>query len=80
MDVKVEKREITIHDFTIISINFPEIEFSVCCSKGTYIRSLANDYGKELGSGAHLSELRRTSIGKYSVDKSYKLMSFIRNI
>ena len=65
VDVKVEKREITIHDFTITSINFPEIEFSVCCSKGTYIRSLANDYGKELGSGAHLSELRRTSIGEY---------------
>ena len=80
VDIKVEKREITIHDFTIISINFPEIEFSVCCSKGTYIRSLANDYGKELGSGAHLSELRRTSIGKYAVDKSHKLMSFIRNI
>ena len=80
VDVKVEKREITIHDFTITSINFPEIEFSVCCSKGTYIRSLANDYGKELGSGAHLSELRRKSIGEYSVDKSYKLMSFIRNI
>ena len=80
VDVKVEKREITIHDFTITSINFPEIEFSVCCSKGTYIRSLANDYGKELGSGAHLSELRRTSIGEYSVDESYKLMSFIRNI
>jgi len=80
VDVKVEKREITIHDFTITSINFPEIEFSVCCSKGTYIRSLANDYGKELGSGAHLSELRRTSIGEYSDDKSYKLMSFIINI
>ena len=80
VDVKVEKREIKIHDFTITSINFPEIEFSVCCSKGTYIRSLANDYGKELGSGAHLSELRRISIGEYSVDKSYKLMSFIRNI
>ena len=80
VDVKVEKREITIHDFTITSINFPEIEFSVCCSKGTYIRSLANDYGKELGSGAHLSELRRISIGEYSVDKSFKLMNFIRNI
>ena len=80
VDVKVENREITIHDFTITSINFPEIEFSVCCSKGTYIRSLANDYGKELGSGAHLSELRRTSIGEYSVVKSNKLMSFIRNI
>ena len=80
VNVKIEKREITIQDFTITSINFPELEFSVSCSKGTYIRSLANDFGKELGSGAHLSELRRISIGEYSVDKSYKLMSFIRNI
>jgi len=80
VDVKIEKKEIIIHDFKITSINFNEIEFSVKCSKGTYIRSLANDFGKELGSGAHLSELRRTSIGEYSVDNSYELMSFIRNI
>ncbi len=78
--VEVEKREIIIHDFLISSINFPEVEFSLTCSKGTYIRSLANDFGKELGSGAHLSELRRTSIGDYTVDKSLKLMEFIRNI
>ena len=78
--VEVEKREIIIHDFLISSINFPEVEFSLTCSKGTYIRSLAHDFGKELGSGAHLSELRRTSIGDYSVDKSMKLMEFIRNI
>ena len=78
--VEVEKREIIIHDFLIISINFPEVEFSLTCSKGTYIRSLAHDFGKELGSGAHLSELRRISIGDYSVDKSLKLMEFIRNI
>ena len=78
--VEVEKREIIIHDFLISSINFPEVEFSLTCSKGTYIRSLAHDFGKELGSGAHLSELKRTSIGDYSVDKSLKLMEFIRNI
>ena len=78
--VEVEKRKIIIHDFLISSINFPEVEFSLTCSKGTYIRSLAHDFGKELGSGAHLSELRRTSIGDYSVDKSLKLMEFIRNI
>ena len=78
--VEVEKREIIIHDFLIRSINFPEVEFSLTCSKGTYIRSLAHDFGKELGSGAHLSELRRTSIGDYTVDKSLKLMEFIRNI
>ena len=78
--VEVKKREIKIHEFLISSINFPEVEFSLTCSKGTYIRSLAHDFGKELGSGAHLSELRRTSIGDYSVDKSTKLMEFIRNI
>ena len=78
--VEVEKREIIIHDFLISSINFPEVEFSLTCSKGTYIRSLAHDFGKELGSGAHLSELRRSSIGDYSVDNSLKLMEFIRNI
>ena len=78
--VEVEKREIIIHDFLIKSVNFPEIEFSLTCSKGTYIRSLAHDFGKELGSGAHLSELRRTFIGDYSVDNSLKLMEFIRNI
>ena len=78
--VEVEKREIIIHDFLISSINFPEVVFSLTCSKGTYIRSLAHDFGKELGSGAHLSELRRTSIGDYTVDKSLKLMEFIRNI
>lgn len=78
--VEVEKREITIHDFLIRSINFPEVEFSLTCSKGTYIRSLTHDFGKELSSGAHLSELRRTSIGDYSVDNSLKLMEFIRNI
>ena len=78
--VEVEKREIIIHDFLIRSINFPEVEFSLTCSKGTYIRSLAHDFGKELGSGAHLSELRRTSIGDYSIDNSLKLMEYIRNI
>ena len=78
--VEVEKREIIIHDFLISSVNFPEVKFSLTCSKGTYIRSLAHDFGKELGSGAHLSELRRSSIGDYSVDNSLKLMEFIRNI
>ena len=80
LKVEVEKREIIIHDFLISSINFPEVEFSLTCSKGTYIRSLAHDFGKELGSGAHLSELRRSSIGDYSVDNSLKLMEFIRII
>lgn len=80
MDVNIKKREIIINNFTINAINFPEIEFTVTCSKGTYIRSLANDFGKELNSGAHLSELRRTSIGDYLIEDSFKIMDFIRNI
>ena len=80
MDVNIKKREIIINNFTINSINLPEIEFTVTCSKGTYIRSLANDFGKELNSGAHLSELRRTSIGDYLIEHSFKIMDFIRNI
>ena len=80
MNVNIKKREIIINNFTINAINFPEIEFTVNCSKGTYIRSLANDFGKELNSGAHLSELRRTSIGDYLIEDSFKIMDFIRNI
>ena len=80
MNVNIKKREIIINNFTINSINLPEIEFTVTCSKGTYIRSLANDFGKELNSGAHLSELRRTSIGDYLIEDSFKIMDFIRNI
>lgn len=80
MNVNIKKREIIINNFTINAINFPEIEFTVNCSKGTYIRSLANDFGKELNSGAHLSELRRTSIGDYLIEHSFKIMDFIRNI
>ena len=66
--------------FEITSFNLPEISFNVTCSKGTYIRSLAHDFGKELNSGAHLSELRRINIGDYSVKDSVKVMDFIRAI
>ena len=54
--------------YTIITINLPKIEFRIVCSKGTYIRSIANDFGKALQSGGHLSALRRTKIGSYNVD------------
>lgn len=76
--VKLEKRKITIRDFKITEINFPELSFEVDCSKGTYIRSLINDFGKALKSGAHLTELRRTKIGKFSVNDSLKIMEFIK--
>ena len=76
--VNLEKRKITIRDFKITEINFPELSFQVNCSKGTYIRSLINDFGKALKSGAHLTELRRTKICEFSVNDSLKIMDFIK--
>jgi tRNA pseudouridine55 synthase len=67
IEVKMEPRKIFIHSFTITNISFPVISFKVVCSTGTYIRSLANDYGAALGCGGYLSSLRRTRIGEYLV-------------
>lgn len=67
-EVEIAFREVRIESFEITRIALPEIDFRVVCSKGTYIRSLAYDFGLALGSGAHLSALRRTKIGNYSVD------------
>lgn len=66
-EVKINPREITIEAFEITRMALPEIDFRVVCSKGTYIRSLAHDFGEKLDSGAHLSSLRRTKIGSYNV-------------
>ena len=79
-EIKIDKREVSIDSFEITSFNLPEISFNITCSKGTYIRSLAHDFGKEINSGAHLSELRRIKIGDYSVKDSVKVMDFIRGI
>lgn len=65
--VEISSRKVAVHKFEITRIALPEIDFRVVCSKGTYIRSLANDYGKALNSGAYLSALRRTNIGSFSV-------------
>ena len=69
-EVEIAFRKTTIHEFEITKFDLPKIEFRVVCSKGTYIRSLAFDFGKALNSGAHLSVLRRTKIGEYSVTES----------
>jgi len=65
--IEVESRKVCIHEFEITRIELPEVDFRVACSKGTYIRSLAYDFGKALNSGAHLSALRRTKIGEFDV-------------
>jgi len=65
--VEIAARKITIKEFEITSVELPEVNFRVVCGKGTYIRSLAHDFGKALQSGGHLSALRRTKIGEFSV-------------
>lgn len=75
-EVEVKSRRITIDDFEITRIDLPEVDFRVVCSKGTYIRSLAHDFGKALDSGAHLSTLRRTKIGTFSVENATSVESF----
>jgi tRNA pseudouridine55 synthase len=74
--VEIEFRKTTIHEFEITRIALPEIDFRVVCSKGTYIRSLAFDFGKALNSGAHLTALRRTKIGDYSVENAVDVIEF----
>lgn len=67
-EVIIEARKTTIFEFEITRIALPEIDFRVQCSKGTYIRSLAYDFGLALQSGAHLAALRRTKIGEFAVN------------
>lgn len=78
--VELKAREIEIKSFEINADNFPEISFKVVCSKGTYIRSLARDFGLAVGSGAYLSELRRTKIGDFSVENADTVESFVQKI
>ncbi len=75
-NVEVPYRTITISEFDITKIDLPNVDFRVVCSKGTYIRSLANDFGKALNNGAHLSALRRTKIGDFSVGKAVSIEAF----
>ena len=66
-EVEIDEREIHIHNFEILDFISPYIKFKIECSKGTYIRTIANDFGKRLSSGSYLYELRRTKIGEFSV-------------
>lgn len=75
-EVEIASRKIEISEFEITRIELPEIDFRVVCSKGTYIRSLAFDFGKALNSGAHLTALRRTKIGEFSVENAIEPLAF----
>jgi tRNA pseudouridine55 synthase len=73
IEVKIEPRNIIIHEFELTKIELPHIHFRIRCSKGTYIRTIAYDFGKALGSGAHLSLLRRTAVGDFRIEDALSL-------
>jgi tRNA pseudouridine55 synthase len=79
-EVKREPRAVTISVFEITKIRLPVVEFRVVCSTGTYIRSLANDFGEALGCGAYLSKLCRTRIGEFKLEDAMSLEKFVENI
>ena len=78
--IEIKERTVTVSSFEITKIKLPEVEFRIICSKGTYIRSIAFDYGKALNSGGYLSALRRTKIGNFSVDDAFSVEEFINNL
>lgn len=79
-EIELKARDIHIEDFKLNTERFPELDFEVTCSKGTYIRSLANDLGKELGNGACLKSLRRTCIGDFKVEDAWQLEDLKQHI
>jgi tRNA pseudouridine55 synthase len=74
--IEIATRKTTIHEFEITRIALPEVDFRVVCSKGTYIRSLAFDFGKAMNAGSHLTVLRRTKIGDYDVKNGVDVIVF----
>ncbi|MFT6850930.1 MAG: tRNA pseudouridine55 synthase [Sphingobacteriales bacterium] len=73
IEVKTRPRDVTVNEFKITRIELPEVDFVINCTKGTYIRTIANDFGKALDNGAFLKTLRRTKIGEYNVDDAQTL-------
>lgn len=79
-EVELKPRNVTISEMEITRIELPEVDFRVVCSKGTYIRSLANDFGKSLNNGAYLSRLRRTRSGDFSIEDASEVMELVTTI
>ena len=80
IEVEIPTRKVNIRSFELTRKAIPKVDFKVTCSKGTYIRSLANDYGKALNSGAHLSTLRRTRIGEFNIEHAISIEDFEKQI
>jgi len=79
-EVELRLRNVTITEFEITRIELPEVDFRVVCSKGTYIRSLVNDFGKALNNGAYLSRLRRTRSGSFMISDAWEVMELVNTI
>ena len=79
-EVELRLRNVTISEFEITGIALPEVTFRVVCSKGTYIRSLINDFGKALNNGAYLSKLTRTRSGDYQIEDAWEVMELVNTI
>lgn len=77
VELKREPRQVTISGFNITKIDMPEVHFEITCSKGTYIRVIAHDFGQKLGCGGYLSALRRTKIGEFDVQDAFTIDEFV---
>ncbi len=80
IDVILEPRKISIYKFEIVRIEMPKIFFKVVCTTGTYIRSLANDFGEALGCGGYLSGLCRTRIGNFDLKDAISVEEFVKSV
>jgi tRNA pseudouridine55 synthase len=76
-EIDMPAKKVIIQSFDLTHINLPDVDFRITCSKGTYIRSIAHDFGEKLNAGAHLTALRRTKIGEFSVENAHSIESFI---
>ena len=76
-EVEIKARPITISEFEITSLALPEVNFRIVCSKGTYIRSIARDFGERLSSGAYMSALRRRRSGAYRIENAMEVQAFV---
>ena len=79
-EIKLKPRDIEIREFAIEHIKMPVVEFLIVCSKGTYIRSVARDFGKAMHSGAYLTSLKRTAIGDYKLANALSIEDFIESL
>ncbi|HEX3072478.1 MAG TPA: tRNA pseudouridine(55) synthase, partial [Ignavibacteriales bacterium] len=80
VDIERQPREITVTEFEITKLDLPEVHFRISCSKGSYIRVIADDFGAKLGCGGYLKELRRTAIGEYKVEDAFTIDEFVEKV